>query len=274
MSILLSAEMEVDGDLKVTGTIQNDSLAQVIANLQAQITAMQAQINQLECLNSENIPSGYCDCFGNVLDACGDCGGNAVNEEECIIIMDMDGNEYLTVEIGEQRWMAENLRATLNNLGDSIEYSCYNENESNCQDQGALYKWYAISNNDVCPEGWSVPTDNDWKILEIYLGMDAGSANSEGWRGSDEGGKLKALTSWDEPNEGATNESGFTALSSGHMTHTGSYVGMGYAAYFWTFSIKETGTAYGRYLESSESKIGRGGWDIYDYKFSVRCIKD
>ena len=52
MSILLSAELEVDGDLKVTGTIQNDSLAQVIANLQAQITAMQVQLIQLECINN------------------------------------------------------------------------------------------------------------------------------------------------------------------------------------------------------------------------------
>ena len=104
-----------------------------------------------------------------------------IYEEECNI-MDMDGNTYITVQIGEQRWMAENLRATLNNLGESIGYSCYNNNGSNCQDLGALYPWYAIS-DDICPEGWSVPTDNDWKIWEIYLGMSGGAANSVGWIG-------------------------------------------------------------------------------------------
>jgi len=88
MSILLSAELEVDGNLKVTGTIEgtikNDSLAQVIANLQAQINALQTQVAHMECINNGIIPEGYCDCFGNVIDVCGVCGGGAISEDECI----------------------------------------------------------------------------------------------------------------------------------------------------------------------------------------------
>jgi hypothetical protein len=72
-SILLPAELEVDGNLKVTGAIQNDSLAQIIAQLEARIA-------QLECTNSGNIPAGYCDCYGNILDICGSCGGSAISD--------------------------------------------------------------------------------------------------------------------------------------------------------------------------------------------------
>ena len=72
LSLTFSQELEVDGNLKVTGTIEgtikNDSLAQVIANLQAQITALQNQVIQLTCINNGVIPEGYCDCNWNVLD--------------------------------------------------------------------------------------------------------------------------------------------------------------------------------------------------------------
>ena len=101
MSILLSGELEVDGNLKVTGTIEgtikNDSLAQVIANLQAQITALQFQITQMGCINNGIIPEGYCDCDFNVFDACGECGGDALSEEDCIdYVLSFDGiDDYI-----------------------------------------------------------------------------------------------------------------------------------------------------------------------------------
>ena len=97
MSILLSAEMEVDGDLKVTGTIQNDSLAQVIANLQAQITALQNQAIQLECINNGVIPEGYCDCNGGIIDACYNC-----TSSPCDIVSEIPiglQNNYLSSNI-------------------------------------------------------------------------------------------------------------------------------------------------------------------------------
>jgi len=104
MSILLSGEMEVDGDLKVTGTVESatiDSLQLQINSLLILIYQLEARIAQLECTNSGNIPAGYCDCFGNVLDACGDCGGDAISEEECEInyALSFNGdNQYVELE--------------------------------------------------------------------------------------------------------------------------------------------------------------------------------
>ena len=157
MTILLSGEMEVDGDLKVTGTIQNDSLAQVInlqqqeiAFLLASIAGLKLQIemleSQMEFLGQEldnadcfglvggnavidecgicggdGIPEGGCDCDGNVLDVCGECGCHISHElDDCHDLIDIDGNGYYSVQIGYQLWMAENLKVTHYNNGDAI----------------------------------------------------------------------------------------------------------------------------------------------------------
>ncbi len=163
-------------------------------------------------------------------------------------ISDFDGNSYSTVRIGEQIWMAENLKTTHYSNGTPLVdgtgvteisgdfttryWFVYGNNSGNKSTYGLLYTWAAVMNGasgtdanpsgvqGVCPAGWHVPSDEEWKQMEIYLGMSASEANNENWRGTDEGGKLKetGTVHWTSPNTGATNASGFTALGGGHRT--------------------------------------------------------
>jgi uncharacterized protein (TIGR02145 family) len=142
-----------------------------------------------------------------------------------LTIVDMDGNAYSTVNIGSQIWMKENLKTTKYNNGLSIinladntwadnstsgpgpAYCWYNNLIINKNTYGALYNWYAVETGRLCPEGWHVPTEADWIILITFLG------------GTDfAGGKMKTTGTslWNIPNEGATNESGFSGVPGGY----------------------------------------------------------
>ncbi len=200
-----------------------------------------------------------------------------------------DGKTYLTVQIGNQCWFAENLNIGIRIDGSVdqtnntvIEKYCYNNNESNCSLYGGLYQWdemmqYSITemSKGVCPVGWHIPSDFEWKVMEMALGMDQAEANTAGWRGSDEGGKLKAAgtTYWDSPNTGATNSSLFTALPSGDRTSTGAFESLGYFTDFWTSTFIIDTQCYYRYLDADHSQIYR--IDGYrKFGTSVRCVKD
>ena len=140
-------------------------------------------------------------------------------------VTDIDGNVYETVVIGDQLWMAENLKVTHYNNGEDIPtglnsestgdwpntiegaYAIYYDEQSNLEIYGNLYNWYAIDDErGVCPDGWHVPSDEEWTILMDYLG---GALIA--------GLKMKDVLNWD-----GTNESGFTALPSG-MIHPNNY---------------------------------------------------
>ena len=207
-----------------------------------------------------------------------------------LTVTDIDGNTYKTVKIGNQWWMAENLKVTHYRNGDPIPnvtsdsewgilktgaYCAYNNNESTTDTYGYLYNWFSINDSrKIAPEGWHVPTDAEWKELEMYLGMNQSEADNTGWRGTDEGGKLKetGTTHWNSPNTGATNESGFTALPGGYRYSLGSNQ-MNYGAYFWSVTEYNNNNAWRRLVIYSSSNIYRN----YANKtegFSVRCIKD
>ncbi len=208
-------------------------------------------------------------------------------------VTDIDANVYRTVKIGTLWWMAENLKVAHYRNGDTIPnvtdgaawaalttgaYCDYDNDVNNVATYGRLYNWYAVSDSlNIAPAGWHVASDSEWKQLEMTLGMSPAQADSIDWRGTTEGGKLKeaGTTHWLAPNVGATNEGGFSALPGGYRFFSyGSYVGIGYTAYFW--SSKGSKSVYYtpyRYLYYNRSDVYRSDGDEA-YGFSVRCVKD
>jgi len=219
-------------------------------------------------------------------------------------VTDIDGNIYPTVAIGEQVWMTKNLAVTRYADGtpvpfipeqewwDSLRvdekgYCFYNNSTSNLAIYGALYSWNAAVNGQdsiapevksiqgVCPDGWHLPSDADWKELESYLGMPAQEVNSEGWRGQI-GGKLKSTGRdyWLIPNEGATNETRFSALPAGDRFPNGEYFNLRYTTIYWTSTSYDSETAWARGLGYLVTTMYRGHEDTKNWGFSVRCVRD
>ncbi len=180
-----------------------------------------------------------------------------------------DGQDYKAVGIGNQRWMAENVSYY------TPEGSRYYNNDSvnYAEIYGRLYNWETAQN--VCPEGWHLPSDEEWKELEIFLGMSEAEADATMERGILEGGKLKERDTihWDAPNSLATDEYGFTALPGGGYIWN-SFIGINIAAYFWTST--PTGwedNVYCRSMGKMHGSIFRGGHsEIIGH--SVRCVKE
>ncbi len=205
-------------------------------------------------------------------------------------VTDIDGNIYITIKIGNQWWMSENLKVTHYQNDASIPhvtydgtwfglttgaYCNYDNDTTNVTIYGRLYNWYAaVDSRNIAPAGWHVPTDDEWKELEMYLGMSQAQANSTGWRGTDEGGKLKetGTTHWYPPNTGATNSSGFTALPCGGRSRSGLFYGGGLDGYWWSSTVSGS-YAWPRRLYYPSSQVYR---DLYDkrFGFSIRCIRD
>ena len=208
-------------------------------------------------------------------------------------LTDYDGNSYSTVAIGEQIWMAEDLKVqhyadgtpiaeVLGDenwaaLADEGAYCWYNDHVAYADTFGALYNWYAaVDPAGLCPSGWHLPTDEEWQQMEVFLGMSAESAAMDDWRGSNEGGALKEVgyTNWEIYNDSATNLSGFTSLPGGFRNFNGSYNGTGYYSTYWTASSEEHGTGvYYRALYYDHGTIYRQT-NRKSQAFSVRCLKD
>ena len=206
------------------------------------------------------------------------------------VIVDIDNNVYQAVKIGDQWWIAENLKVTHYRNGDAIPnvtdatewsnlttgaYCNYDNNSSNADTYGRFYNWYAVNDSrNIAPEGWHVPSDAEWKTLEMYLGMSQSEADAEEWRGTDEGGKLKETGTmhWNSPNV-ATNESGFSALPGGCRYYDGSYDYMGSVARFWSSTEYGSYYAWRRSLHYDLSEVYR----YYDfskgYGLSVRYVR-
>ena len=207
-------------------------------------------------------------------------------------VTDFDGNTYQTVKIGNQWWMAENLKVTHYRNGDAIPnitdntewknltsgaYCNYDNDDSYISTYGSLYNWYAVNDRrNIAPEGWHVPTDDEWKQLEMYLGMSQSQADGAGWRGTDEGGKMKetGTVHWNSPNTGAANENGFSALPAGYRSYYGNFDNVGSLAYFWSATESSSYSAWYRNLFYGNSGISRYYFGYKRYGFSVRCVRD
>jgi len=195
-----------------------------------------------------------------------------------------DNQEYATVQIGTQCWMAENLNIGTMITGASnqtnnaiIEKYCYDNSAANCDVYGGLYQWNEMMQyvttpgvKGICPDGWHLPTDAEYCTLTQFIDPTV-NCGVTGWSGTDVGTKMKSTTGWYGGGNG-TNASGFTALPGGYRNPNGLFNYLTYDAFFWSSS--ESGTnAWYRSLSCIFATVYRG----YDNKgsgFSVRCEKD
>ena len=196
-------------------------------------------------------------------------------------VMDFDENVYKTIKIGNQWWMAKNLKVKHYNNGDKIRnvtnatdwinlssgaYCSYNNDDNNIAIYGILYNWFAVGDSrNVAPEGWHVPSYEEWETLIEFLGG-----------GAIAGGKMKetGTTHWISPNNGATNESGFTALPGGFLDYEGNFRSISIFGVWWSSTGYSATNAWYCYINNS-------GTDVQfreDYEkivgFSIRCIKN
>jgi uncharacterized protein (TIGR02145 family) len=200
---------------------------------------------------------------------------------------DQDGNEYKTIVIGTQTWMAENLRTTKYRDGTAIPnvtdntawtnltagaYCNYNNTTSadTIATYGRLYNWYAATDSrNIAPTGWHIPTEAEWRTLIYYLG---------GF--SVAGGKMKETGTihWITPNTGATNESGFTALPTGFRDYLGStpigkFLSLGYDTTYWSSTPIDPNSYLLPWLLYSDVTFDQSSFYNTD-GLAVRLVKD
>jgi len=199
------------------------------------------------------------------------------------VIIDYDGNQYSTVKIGNQYWMAENLKPLHYLDGTKIkEVFTYDDDEKNNAPYGRLYTWEAVVNKcGICPKGWHVPTDAEWKDLERYLGMAEEDIEDTGWRDTEsEGVKLKKFETdflWIKYSKRGVNTSGFSAIPAGVRTPKGKFMGLNKYADFWTGTEFDSEKAWNRSLvwmgfHPGKAKVYRDR-SPKTWGFSIRCVK-
>lgn len=215
-------------------------------------------------------------------------------------IEDIDGNIYNTTLIGEQCWMAENLNTTQGAAGNNITRYCYDDDPVRCEQYGGLYDWNTVMNGEessnsnpsgvqgICPEGWHVPSDEEWTQLVDYV-VSQGYPNDH----NDPNGAGNALKScrqvnsplggdcntsehprWDEHNmHHGLDAFGFIVFPGGYRYTDGYFYTLGYDGIFWSSMETSSTSAWGRDMYGSlgdvyhdDSNKGNG--------FSVRCLKD
>jgi uncharacterized protein (TIGR02145 family) len=195
-------------------------------------------------------------------------------------VKDIEGNAYKAVKIGDQVWMAENLKTKKFNDGIDIQnvtvntdwgvlttgaFCWYNNDAASYQNlYGALYNWHAVNTGKLCPQGWHVPSNAEWTTLTTFLGGESVA-----------GGKLKeaGTAHWTTPNTGATNESGFSGLPGGARYYDGSFGGTGEIGFWWSYTEYSTIGAWGLGLLFEDANVNNG----YDFKGNggcVRCVRD
>ncbi|KAF0129229.1 MAG: TIR protein [Bacteroidetes bacterium] len=214
-------------------------------------------------------------------------------EFDFVKCQDGDGNSYATVGIGDQIWMAENLKVGTRIDGNQeltnnsiIEKYCFNNLESNCDAFGGLYQWNEAMQYDttqgvqgICPSGWHIPTDAEWCQMEVFLDAIV-NCTTVGWRGTDVGGKMKCTGTleagtglWRNPNSGATNQSGFSAVPGGTRYSFGAFDMINYEGTWWSSTQSYPGTAWIRVLQFMQTNVHRNGYGKND-GYSLRCVSD
>jgi uncharacterized protein (TIGR02145 family) len=274
-----AAATEDDGSCLIQGASCNDGNANttndlINANCQCAGTSTSGSGTGAQLL------PGNATCSTQNISVTG-CGGQAS--------LTYDGRTYDLVEIGGQCWFADNLATDQYRNGDAIPtgldnttwqnttagaYAVYNNSASNDVTYGKLYNWYTtVDTRGLCPTGWHVPTDCEWMYLESSLGMSVADQETAGYRGTNEGGALKATTNWNSPNIGATNSSGFTGFPGGDRYDDGTYNDIGDFGNWWSSTEFLSFSAWGRLLIYTTSNDYRTSYSKH-FGFSVRCVRD
>lgn len=209
--------------------------------------------------------------------------GNEVSFKTTDLIMteitDIEGNVYGTIKVENQLWMAGSLKTTKFNDGTPIPlvtdnnswaklttpaYCWYDNDENNKNTYGTLYNWYTASSSNICPNGWHVPSDQEWTAFATSLGGDAVA-----------GGKMKetGFLHWLSPNTGATNSSGFTGLGGGNRNINGAYYNIYITGDYWSTTEYSTSEAWDRFLYARDQRLSREHYGK-TIGFFIRCIKN
>ena len=181
------------------------------------------------------------------------------------------------VTIGSQVWTSKNLNVSTYRNGDVIPqvqdqqawaklttgaWCYYNNDASNGTKYSKLYNWYAVHDpRGLAPNGYHIPTDEEWKKLTDYLGGESGA-----------GTKMKSTSGWNNNGNG-TNSSGFSGLPGGFRSSVGTFYYIGRGGYWWSSAEYYTDVAWGRVLLYVNGDVGRSSLDK-DIGFSVRCLRD
>lgn len=204
--------------------------------------------------------------------------------------IDANGNSYAVVQIGNQLWMAENLNAGKYQTGEAMDlvtdntawsgittaaYCSYNNLEANSDIYGRLYNWYAATDSrNIAPHGWHVPSDAEWH--RMILAIDKDATLTEGVAESFfAAGMLKetGTSHWSSPNEGATNEYGFSALPAGARNYDGTYDFIGTYAHWWCTDQKTDENGWLRYIPNDWTDFQRITAGKM-FGLSLRCVQD
>lgn len=204
-------------------------------------------------------PDGSKDIFNNEKENQESINGefNRKEERESDKFIDKrDGHEYKSVKIGDRWWMAENLKYITRG---SV---CYDNDSTNCEECGQYYEFEeALS---ACPEGWHLPTDDEWMQLEIAVGMTSIEAMKRGWRGSGDGQASELVFEGD---------SGLELELCGKYSHaTYDFIGLNSNGYYWTSTINTANSSWTRQFKLRRS-IKRASAP-QNSLIPLRCIKD
>jgi uncharacterized protein (TIGR02145 family) len=200
----------------------------------------------------------------------------ATRDWTCGTAIEYDGKYYNTLVLGEQCWFAENL-----NYETEIGSWCYNDDSANCDRYGRIYDWKTLMAGDerdgaqgICPDGWRVPTDEDFKILERNLGMTRIVSNDSEWRGEELniGDVLKVSTACTKIGESFCGSSGFNLFLGGSRSTAGAFRYIGTHSFLWT-SAKSGDSAWRRLLSIENNGVHRDLANI-ENGFYVRCLKN
>ena len=199
-------------------------------------------------------------------------------------VQDIQGNTYSTVQIGNQCWMANNYRCTVNANGSAVNGTGAAATTPPAAYTGAgtmeglLYNWQDAMNGSttagaqgICPSGWHIPTDVEWCTLTQYVDATV-SCSSTTWSGTDCGTKLKSMIAIASTASNGTNTLGFNGLLTGYRGTDGTFGNRGAYALLWS-SAEGAAGAWARYLNSAEARVSRSDYNKAN-GFSVRCLKD